>query len=370
MISKESLSFLEKGQTTKDEVRETLGEPQDTNETGSEWVYELRLLMSGRWGFCIAIPPGYGNCGVSDGKAATELLRIDFDDAGVVTGWDRFRGPPGTEHRSAGKRAPPTIHAPLTIGVTTREEIYAGYGEPEFGNAAGSSALYTETGKQNLYLEYSDQDVLRHVELIDDLNSDPCVATGICIISYGSRLWTFFIIFTRPPFDDREAKQFNQAAGRCSVYLFGDIAYDREEKVTAWHFIRIDEQLSALSTPSYYLNWQLSPGQHLIQIQNADRVESDVGPIFDRLFGSDGYDEEPQTVSHSIECVSGDVYFLALAETIKTGGVFNVKALTSDFSLTPVQREIGEPNVRKRILASGSLHFPPEVEVKLSSPTD
>jgi outer membrane protein assembly factor BamE (lipoprotein component of BamABCDE complex) len=91
MIPKEDLSFLEKGQTTKDEVRASLGIPQQTNETDSEWVYELRTVLSGRWGYCVAIPPGYGGCGVSDGEVALRLLRIDFNDSGVVTSWDEYK---------------------------------------------------------------------------------------------------------------------------------------------------------------------------------------------------------------------------------------------------------------------------------------
>lgn len=89
-IPKEGLSFLEKGQTTKDEVRASLGKPWKTDENDSEWVYELRKVLSGRWGYCVAIPPGYGGCGVSDGEVVLELFKIDFNDSGVVTGWDEY----------------------------------------------------------------------------------------------------------------------------------------------------------------------------------------------------------------------------------------------------------------------------------------
>jgi len=58
MIPKESLSFLEIGQTTKADVRETLGEPWKTDQTDSEWAYELRTVLSGRWGLCVALPSG------------------------------------------------------------------------------------------------------------------------------------------------------------------------------------------------------------------------------------------------------------------------------------------------------------------------
>ena len=98
MIPEESLDFLEIGQTTKDEIRKTLGKPWETWETDEAdnyWVYKLRIVLSGRWGLaqCVAPPSGHGDCDTSqsDGKAVLYVLRIDFDDADVVRGWEEFK---------------------------------------------------------------------------------------------------------------------------------------------------------------------------------------------------------------------------------------------------------------------------------------
>ncbi len=37
----------------------------------------------------MAVPSGQGDCGVTEGKVVPHLLRIDFNDADVVTGWDK-----------------------------------------------------------------------------------------------------------------------------------------------------------------------------------------------------------------------------------------------------------------------------------------
>ena len=93
MIPKESLSFLEAGQTTKADVRKTLGEPWNTDETDSKWVYQLRAVVSGRWGYCGISPIPFDPdliCDVSERKYVFKLLEIDFNNSGVVTGWDEY----------------------------------------------------------------------------------------------------------------------------------------------------------------------------------------------------------------------------------------------------------------------------------------
>jgi outer membrane protein assembly factor BamE (lipoprotein component of BamABCDE complex) len=89
MIPQESLSFLEIEKTTKDEVREMLGEPWESDEADNEWLYKLRIVSTRRWGFCV--PYSNVDCDSKDGKAVLYVIRIDFDDAGVVTGWEEFK---------------------------------------------------------------------------------------------------------------------------------------------------------------------------------------------------------------------------------------------------------------------------------------
>lgn len=378
-IEIDSLSFLEAGRTSKSDVRDALGDPWKTDETDSQWTYELGALLSGRWAGCVAIPPGFGDCGVSDGTLELQLLKIEFDNEDIVSSWYEFERSPDEIQRAD------EISRHLVVGKTTGNDVTDEFGQPNYGGGPEPSMLYTNTrrewllspyikggkaDKPELYIELDDQGVLRHFELIDATEPEHCVATGVCIIRYGWEFGTLFVMFTRPPDEDREAKQFDQAAGQCSVYLYGDVAYDKADAVTAWHFFQMDEQFSALFSPAYYLNWRLSPGQHQIGIQNANSVDSDSGSIVGGLFSSDRDDEYVKTISKTIECVSGDVYFLALAEMIKTDGIFNPKVFTSDFSLTLVDSDIGKINVLERDLASGLIHFLPQVDLDFSSPAE
>ncbi len=91
-IPKDSLTFLDKGQTTKEEVRERLGKPSAARHATNEWTYLLRHMITGRWAFCFSTGAAVGTgCGVTEGKAASQFLRIDFNDADIVTGWHKFK---------------------------------------------------------------------------------------------------------------------------------------------------------------------------------------------------------------------------------------------------------------------------------------
>ena len=91
MISEERLTFLDVGRTTKEEVRATLGIPYKINEDDTEWVYELRTVESSRWAWCIIqSDPDIPDC-TKYGKRAKYLLRINFNDADVITDWDKFK---------------------------------------------------------------------------------------------------------------------------------------------------------------------------------------------------------------------------------------------------------------------------------------
>jgi len=83
MIPKEKLSFLEVGETTKAEVRQTLGRPWKIDSAENNWIYKVRQAKSGRWAVCVGF--GYeGDCGVTQGKEALYVLRIDFNEADVA----------------------------------------------------------------------------------------------------------------------------------------------------------------------------------------------------------------------------------------------------------------------------------------------
>ena len=87
IIPEESLSFLEIGETTKDQVRAFFGEPWESDEADNDWLYKLRIVATGRWGMC-----GEYDCApIKAGKAVLYVLRIDFNEADVVTGWEEFK---------------------------------------------------------------------------------------------------------------------------------------------------------------------------------------------------------------------------------------------------------------------------------------
>ena len=91
-IPKDSLTFLSEGETTKDEVRERLGKPSAAMDATNEWTYLLRHMVTGRWAFCFSTGAAVGSgCGVTEGTAKFQYLSIEFNDADVVTGWEKFK---------------------------------------------------------------------------------------------------------------------------------------------------------------------------------------------------------------------------------------------------------------------------------------
>ena len=57
-IPEDSLSFLDVGLTTKDEVIEKLAEPASTFSNGSKWVYRTNLRETDRWAACFYLGGG------------------------------------------------------------------------------------------------------------------------------------------------------------------------------------------------------------------------------------------------------------------------------------------------------------------------
>ncbi len=96
-IPKDSLSFLEVGLTTKDEVVEKLAEPASTFSNGSKWIYRTNLRETGRWAGCLLIEvDGDIPCDVG-GSHTYGLLDLDFDDRGVLSDWELSYAESGTE---------------------------------------------------------------------------------------------------------------------------------------------------------------------------------------------------------------------------------------------------------------------------------
>ncbi len=94
-IPKGSLSFLEVGLTTKDEVVEKLTEPTSSFSNGSKWIYRTNVRETGRTAGCSFIVED--DCYVGLGSHTYGLLDLDFDDRGVLSDWELSYAESGTE---------------------------------------------------------------------------------------------------------------------------------------------------------------------------------------------------------------------------------------------------------------------------------
>jgi len=86
-IPEDSLSFLDVGFTTKDEVIEKLAEPASTFSNGSKWIYRANLRETNRWAACIYVVFDAA-CEVAGLSRKFGLLGLDFDDRGVLSDWE------------------------------------------------------------------------------------------------------------------------------------------------------------------------------------------------------------------------------------------------------------------------------------------
>jgi hypothetical protein len=86
-IPEDSLSFLDVGLTTKDEVIEKLAEPASTYSNGSKWIYRANLRATNRWAACVYMVFDMG-CERASLSRKYGLLGLDFDDRGVLSDWE------------------------------------------------------------------------------------------------------------------------------------------------------------------------------------------------------------------------------------------------------------------------------------------
>ena len=252
----------------------------------------------------------------------------------------------------------------LKIGSTTRDEVYETFGDRFFLDHGGSGVLYTQvrtvawvataygggsaTDEENLYVEFDDQNILSHFELFEFDDEKACMATGTCIIRNKGTTHTNFIAFTRPPDEDQRAKQFIQAPGQCSVYIYGGLSAAHGQSGETWHPVCLGDQSIAttaiLLSPALYLHWHLSPGTYWIIVHNA------ILRMIARLIWRD--EEDWKTITKTLECKSGDMHFFRVAEQWETKGFFKTKTITTEISLELVDEEIGKANILDRDLAS------------------
>jgi outer membrane protein assembly factor BamE (lipoprotein component of BamABCDE complex) len=93
-VERQDVRFISKGTTTNAEVRERLGEPSQTLEDPTRWIYTLRKFTGNRWAACIFVGGPYaadGDCGmVSEGRTKFKILEIEFDEDGIVADKDSY----------------------------------------------------------------------------------------------------------------------------------------------------------------------------------------------------------------------------------------------------------------------------------------
>ena len=89
-IHDEDVHLLVEGTTSKDEVLQTLNEPDGKLAGDTIWVYIMAHIIEGRLESCAPNPAYPGQCIlVSEGHEQIDVLEIVFTDAGVVGGWSR-----------------------------------------------------------------------------------------------------------------------------------------------------------------------------------------------------------------------------------------------------------------------------------------
>ena len=284
--------------------------------------------------------------------------------------------------------------AQLQLGLTTRDEIYTKFGQPIFATEDGTSVLYAETRskwivlnpdagagagdvEKNLYLEFDDQNALSHFELVDFVDRKACATTGICMFRQGVAKHTSFIVFARPTYEDWEAKQLDQLPGHCSIYLYGNVSFEKLDSGSAWHQVCLDREQGSttLYSPDLYLRWHLPPGPHRISVENAWAWNWDSGSVGRLYVGvTNRSADDWKSLTYEVDCRAGDVHFFRIRETVESKKakkedradwlLFGTKYVSTEFSLESVSAEIGQAMIRDRDLGADL------VDVKLELDAD
>lgn len=88
-MDRKDRSFIEAGETNRQEVLEYLGSPTALSAGRGIWVYSIKDYLSMGWALCVMvlITPEGGACPTEfEGEEKSQFLEIEFDDAGIVSG--------------------------------------------------------------------------------------------------------------------------------------------------------------------------------------------------------------------------------------------------------------------------------------------
>jgi len=261
----------------------------------------------------------------------------------------------------------------VVIGTTTRDEVYATFGDQYFSDPGGSGVVYskdrltafvatawgagTYEAVENIYLEFDDQNVLTHFEQFEFAEGKACVETGVCMIGdiRGDMKTLRSVAFVRPSNEDLNAKQFNPPTGQCSVYLYGDVSLKARYRVAgATHLVCVNEQSTTeLYSPDLYLDLDLPPGTYQFAVANAFAWHYVNGLGFYRD------DKDSRIVSRTLLCKADSIHFLHIEESSELKGFFVEKYMSTDLALEVVDEQVGRAAVTKRNLGSHALNVGP-----------
>ena len=104
IIEKDSLELIQVGQTSKQELQQTLGPPDWSINGGSRWIYRTRRRGDYGVSGCVVFPDDGGELRCSKPKVAPvmEFVDLGFDSSGVVDTQDFFSIKSGTCAESIG----------------------------------------------------------------------------------------------------------------------------------------------------------------------------------------------------------------------------------------------------------------------------
>lgn len=257
----------------------------------------------------------------------------------------------------------------LVVGTTTREEVYATFGDQYFPDPGGPGVVYSKDrliafgvsawgasgfeAVENLYVEFDDQNVLTHFEQFEFVDGKACVDTGVCMIGdiRGEIKILRNVAFARTSNEDLKAKQFKPPTGQCSVYLYGDAYLRAGYRVSgAMHQVCLNGQSTMeLYSPDLYLNIDLPPGTYQFSVGNAFVWHYANGLGFNRG------DEDLRTVSRTVLCEPDTVHFLHIEERSEIKGLFVEKLVSSNIALDVVDEPTGRAAITGRSLASDAI---------------
>ena len=260
--------------------------------------------------------------------------------------------------------------AQLELGITTRQQVYELLGTPHIVDPHGPGVLFSDvrtiafvatawgsdTAKVNdsLYVEFDDQDVLGHVELFDFNETKICISNGLCMIRNPITHAVNWVVFVRPPAEDRTAKEFSPLDDACSVYLFAETSIGKGIPQKAWHRVLLDaEYVGVLHSPENYIHLALSPGEHEITIPQAV-MWGEWNGARGCIMCQPGEGMEKEPASLDIDCNAGGMHFLKLTERTETKGMFTVYYNPVELRLEFMPEETARPNILQRALVSSA----------------